>query len=163
MRILLIAIALLPGLAGTALAQGRPAPVAEVAAGWVGFADDGIVSETLIGGAGRWYARPRIAIGPEILHLSGPNHSHLVLTGNVTFDLMPSTNAVTPFVVIGAGMFQTNETFFDDAVTSTEGAFTAGGGVRVSAGERVMLGIDVRLGWETHLRVNGSLGVRLGR
>jgi hypothetical protein len=161
MRILTITLVLLT--APAAAAQDRPAPAVEFAAGWVGFADDGVVSETLVGVAARWYARPRIAIGPEVVYLSGPNHSHFVVTGNVTFDLLPADSVVTPFVVVGAGMFQTHETFFDDAVTSSEGAFTFGGGVRVSAGERVMIGVDARIGWEPHLRINGTVGIRLGR
>ena len=45
----------------------------------------------------------------------------------------------------------------------TEGAFTAGGGVRAFASDRVTVGIDARVGWELHLRVNGFVGVRLGR
>jgi hypothetical protein len=47
-------------------------------------------------------------------------------------------------------------------VTSSEGAFTVGGGVRRRVSDRVGLGIDVRLGWETHLRVGGIISVRLG-
>ena len=37
-------------LTGVARAQGRPAPAAQIAIGWVGFADDGVVSEFLAGG-----------------------------------------------------------------------------------------------------------------
>jgi hypothetical protein len=68
-----------------------------------------------------------------------------------------------PFLVAGGGLFQTRETFFDDDFVSTDGAFTAGGGVRVSASDRVFIGIDSRVGWELHLRVNGFLAVQLGR
>jgi len=153
-------------MSGIAAAQ-RPAPVAEVAAGWVGFADDGIVSELLVGGAARWYVLPRIAIGPEILFLNGEFDSHLVITGNLTVDLLGPRNGqpreVTPFLVVGGGMFQTNEDFPAGSFTSREGAFTLGGGVRAKAGERVTLGLDARVGWETHLRVNGTVGIRLGR
>ena len=53
-----------------AAAQGRPAPVVEFAAGWVGFADDGVVSEGLVGGAGRWYVLPRISVGPEVVYIA---------------------------------------------------------------------------------------------
>ena len=68
-----------------------------------------------------------------------------------------------PFVVAGAGLFRTRDTFLHDDFTSTEGAFTAGGGVRAFAGQRVMVGVDARVGWELHLRVNGFVGVRVGR
>jgi hypothetical protein len=148
-------------------AQGRPAPAAELAAGWVGFADDGIVSETLIGGAARVYVLPRVGLGPEVLYLHGARHSHLVVTANVTWDLFAPLNRrprpVTPFFVVGGGLFQTRETFPSGDFTSSEGAFTAGGGVRALAGDHITIGIDARVGWEMHLRVNGTVGVRLGR
>jgi len=156
-----------PPFSAPAAAQDRPGPAAEIAAGWVGFADDGIVSEGMIGGAGRWYLLPRIAIGPEALYIRGSNHSHFVVTGNVTFDILSSTsgrpNRVIPFVVAGVGLFQTRETFPTGSFTSNEGAFTAGGGVRALAGDRVTVGVDARLGWEAHFRINGVVGVRLGR
>jgi hypothetical protein len=159
--------ALLTVLAGAAAAQERPRPSVEVGAGWVGFADDGIVNEGMIGTAARWYVLPRISLGPEIVYTSGTSHSHLTVTGNVTYDILTATTGlsrrVTPFLVAGSGLFQTRETFFNGEFTSNEGAFTAGGGVRASASDRVTFGLDVRVGWELHLRVNGFVGVRLGR
>lgn len=168
MTIALAAVALLGApMVHPANAQERPAPAAEVAAGWVGFADDGIVSEVLFGGAARVYVLPRIAVGPEVLYLRGERHSHLVVTGNVTWDVFAPMDGrqrpVTPFVVVGGGLFQTRETFPSGDFTSSEGAFTAGGGVRALAGDRITIGIDARVGWELHLRVNGTIGVRLGR
>jgi hypothetical protein len=154
-------------MADPAGAQDRPGPAVELSAGWVGFADDGIVSESLIGGAARWYLLPRISVGPEIAYIHGANHSHLMLTGNVTCDLLSATNGrprrVNPFVVAGGGLFQTREQFFNETFTSSEGAFTAGGGVRALVGDRVTIGAEARVGWELHLRFNGVLGLRLGR
>jgi hypothetical protein len=154
-------------LAGGAAAQEHPSPAIEVGAGWMGFADDGIVSEAFAGGAARWYVSRRISIGPEIIYVNGSNHSHLIVTGNVTYDLLSPTKGpprrVAPFLVAGAGLFRTRETFFSGDFTSTEGAFTVGGGVRASVGDRVIIGIDTRVGWELHLRVNGFVGLRLGR
>lgn len=160
-------LTLLPLLAGAAAAQDRPSPALDLSAGWVGFGDDGIVNEGMVGGAGRFYLSPRLALGPELLYIGCSNHSHLVLTGNLTFDLIAPTGGhapvVTPFLVVGGGMFQTRESFFGEDYTHTEGAFTAGGGVRASVGERVTVGVDARIGWEAHLRVNGVVGIRLGR
>jgi hypothetical protein len=45
-----VAFLLFP-LGGAATAQERPSPAIEVEAGWMGFADDGIVSESLAGGS----------------------------------------------------------------------------------------------------------------
>ena len=172
MRHLLTALLLIaPPLSDCAFAQQRLAPVLDIEAGWVGFADDGIVSEGLFGAGARWYASRRISVGPEIVYLAGPHHSHLVVTGNLTFEFAPDPNngfrddivMLIPFVTIGGGMFQTRETFFDDAFTSSEGAFTAGGGVRFFVGDRFSAGIEARMGWEPHIRVNGTIGVRLGR
>jgi len=146
-------------------AQENPRSAAEFSAGWIGFADDGIVSETPIGGTVRWHVSPRVSVGPEVVWITGSNHSHLAVTGNMTFDLLGPTNGrsapVTPFVVVGAGMFQTTESFVNGRdFTSTEGAFTAGGGIRANPTDRVTLGVDARLGWETHIRINGFVGVR---
>jgi hypothetical protein len=143
-------------------AQDRPAPSVDLGAAWLGFADDGVVSEGAFAGAVRWYVSPRIALGPELLYIRGDNHSHLALTGNLTWDLL-SRPIATPFLVVGAGMFQTRETFSVGNFTSTEGAFTAGGGVRSRVGNRVSIGVDARIGWELHLRVGGFVAIGLGR
>ena len=135
------AILLAPFLTGVASAQERPSPTLDFSAGWVGFADDGIVSEGMIGTAGRFYLSPRIALGPEFLYIGGDDHSHLVLTGNLTFDVIATTAGrlapITPFLVVGGGMFQTRQSFANEDFTHTEGAFTAGGGVRAAMGDRV--------------------------
>ena len=60
-------------------------------------------------------------------------------------------------------MFQTRQSLANEDFTHTEGAFTAGGGVRAAVGDRVTVGVDARIGWETHIRINGVVGVRLGR
>ena len=153
-------------MADPAAAQERPRAAVEFAAGWVGFADDGIVSERLIGAGVRMYLRPRISVGPEIAYIHGETHSHLMLTGNVTCDFFPTDGRpgrVTPFLVAGGGLFQTREDFFNTPFTSSEGAFTAGGGVRGLVGDRITLGVEARVGWELHLRINGLVGVQLGR
>ena len=154
-------------MASLAGAQDRPGPSLELTAGWVGFADDGIVSETFVAGAGRWHLLPRISIGPEIVYIDGDNHSHLAVTGNLTFDMLAPKNGrpapVTPFLVVGGGLFQTRESFPTGTFTSSEGAFTAGGGVRALVGNRVTVGVDARIGWELHLRVGGFIGLGLGR
>jgi outer membrane protein with beta-barrel domain len=155
-------------MAELAAAQNRPRPTVEIAAGWVGFADDSIASESLVGGAVRLYLLPRISVGPEIAYIHGKNHSHLMVTGNLTCDLLsPTTNGrlrrVSPFVVAGGGLFQTREDFFNETFTSSEGAFTAGGGVRALVRDRVTVGVEARIGWELHLRINGLVGLQLGR
>ena len=111
---------------------------------------------------------PRVSVGPEISYVSGDNHSHFILTGNVTFDLVQPTGGrprvVTPFVTLGAGLFRTSEVFPDiETFTSTEGAFTAGGGVRTLIGRRVFVGAEARVGWELHVRLNALIGIQFGR
>jgi hypothetical protein len=162
-----LSVLLLNPWAGAVAAQDRPAPAAEFAVGWVGFADDGIVSETLAGGTARWYLTPRIGVGPEVVYIHGDNHSHLVVTGNLTWDLVSPANGrlrqITPYLVAGGGLFRTRESFFSGPFTSNEGAFTVGGGVRTLVSETMTAGVDVRVGWETHVRVNGFIGFGFGR
>jgi hypothetical protein len=166
-----VAIALLsivaPAMVSPAAAQNRPAPSAELTAAWVGFADDGVVDEGLVGGSVRLYVLPRLSVGPEVVYIGGNNHSHWMVTGNVTWDMFAPVNGrrhqVTPFLVAGAGLFQTRETFFGDTFTSSEGAFTAGGGIRSVVNNRIVLALDARVGWELHVRVGAVVGVRLGK
>jgi len=35
--------------------------------------------------------------------------------------------------------------------------------VRALVADRVTLGFDVRVGWETHIRIGGFIGLQLGR
>jgi hypothetical protein len=159
-------LALLIALAQPAAAQTRLA--VDGSAGWVGFPDDGhLVSETLAGVAARYYVGARFAVGPELVFIQGDGHSHLVLTGNLSFDLRRSgsghTARTTPFVVVGGGLYQTREQFLSGGpYTSREGAFTAGGGVRVPVGQRGTVGVEARMGWEAHLRLNAVFGWQFG-
>ena len=149
-----------------ALGQDRPAPALDLAAGWVGFGDDGVVSELPVGAAFRWYLSPRISIGPEVTFISGESHAHQVLTGNLTFNFRAPRGGlpvVTPFIVVGGGLFRTSEDFAGrPAFSSTEGAFTVGGGLRARLSDRADAAIDLRLGWEPHRRVTGVISLRLG-
>jgi hypothetical protein len=65
-------------------------------------------------------------------------------------------------MVVGGGLFRTHENFVNQDFTSQEGAFTAGGGVRISLADRITAGFETRIGWELHVRVNGFVGIRLG-
>lgn len=161
-----VMLALVAGLdAAPAVAQDKPAPAAEVAVGAFLFPDDGeTVRKRFAGGNVRFYVSPRVSLGPEIAVVDGPTQSHLMLTGNVTYDFIAGNPApLTPFVVVGAGLFRTREEFGRvQPFTHSEGGFTAGGGVRGSAGRYVFFGAEARIGWETHVRLNALLGVRFG-
>lgn len=166
LQLLLIALIVSAG-AAPVVAEERPHPAIEFAAGVLSFPDDGVVNEGLAGGAARFYVTPRLSVGPEIAFVNGDRHSHLMLTGNATFDLVSPVNGrarpITPFVVAGGGLFQTRETFLNNArFTSNEGAFTAGGGFRAAIGNRAFAGAEVRAGWELHVRYNGLIGIRFG-
>jgi hypothetical protein len=167
MRSILLAAALsvaMPSLAATAAAQESRRAAVELSAGSLLFPDDGLVTEGMVGGSARFHLLPRVAIGPELVFVQGSNHSHLVLTGNVTFDFLGPTGGreprVTPFAVVGGGMFQTRDQTPIGRATSSEGAFTAGGGVRALVADRLYVGAEARIGWELHLRFNGSVGWR---
>ena len=160
---LLTLTALAALLATPVAAQAQQKVAVEFAAGGLFFPDDGVVTEGFLGGAGRFYVRPRVSIGPEIAFVSGEHHSHFMLTGNVTFDFLGPVNGrpriVTPFAVVGGGIFQTREEFPTGSFTSGDPAFTAGAGVRVRLGRSGFAGVETRIGWELHLRLNGLVGV----
>ena len=63
---------------------------------------------------------------------------------------------------MSGGLSQTRCQHPDASVTTRDGVLTAGAGVRVSVSGRVNFGLEARAGWESHLRVTGSIGVKLG-
>jgi hypothetical protein len=152
--------------ASTSSAPRRPSPVAEGTLGWSGFADEGIVHHGLFGTGARVYLTPRVSVGPELQYMVGPDQDRdLLLTGNLVFDVRgPAPNATrrwTPYVVAGGGLFRHSDRFLTGTYTSTEGAFTAGAGVRAWTTDRVSVAADARLGWELHVRLAATVGVAL--
>ena len=69
---------------------GTAGPGLEFLAGYAGFVDDATIDHTIFGAAARVYLTPRVAIGPELVYMRGPNSDRdLFLTGNMTFDVIP--------------------------------------------------------------------------
>jgi hypothetical protein len=133
----------------------------EAAGGYAGFADDAIIGHSLVGGAARWQVAPRVWIGPEIIYMKGEGeHSDLMLTGNVTVDLLERRAGpqAIPYLLVGGGLFQTRDTFGSETFTSSEGAFTAGGGVRIFLTDSLYVAPEFRGGWEPHFRLSISVG-----
>lgn len=146
----------------------RPVPVVEGSVGWAGFGDEGIVHHTLLGAGARYYVSRRISIGPELQYMIGPDSDRdLILTGNLVVDVLAPTadrpRRTTPYALIGGGLFRHSDRFQSGTFSSTEGAFTAGVGVRGWVNDRAFLAVDARLGWEPHLRLAGTVGIALGR
>jgi hypothetical protein len=141
-----------------------PPGAAELSLGYAGFVDDVTISHALVGGAARWYLSPRIAIGPELVYMVGPGDDRdLVVTGNLTFDVRARTRlvrpAVIPYFVIGGGLFHHRNRIGPLPFSSTEGAVTGGGGVRIWFSPRTYAAGEVRLGWEPHIRYSGHIGI----
>lgn len=139
-------------------APARPAPVVEGSLGWAGFGDEGIVHHTLLGAGVRYYVSRRVSSGPELQYMRGPDSDRdFIATGNLVVDLLAPTayrrHRTTPYVIVGGGLFHHSDRFLTGTFTSTEGAFTAGVGVRGWTADRVFLAVDARLGWEAHLRL----------
>ena len=160
MRAIVCVLVLFLQVCAYAAAEERPgATVVEVAAGTLSFPGDGTAGEAFGGGAMRFYVTPRISVGPEITFVQGSRHTHWIGTGNLTWDIAPGP--IVPFVVVGAGVFQTRQSFVRGTFTSYEPAFTAGGGIRAAVGRRFTVGAEARLGWESHVRANGFVSVKL--
>jgi hypothetical protein len=151
--------ALCLGFPPAASAQAGPRGAVEGIGGWAGFVDEATVDHGILGAAARWYVSPRIAIGPELVYMVGPGSDRdLMLTGNATFDAF-DRRPVTPFFVVGGGVFRNSNDFGFRKFSHTEGAFTAGGGVRFKIGDRFYLAPEACLGWELHTRLNIAAGM----
>lgn len=164
-----MALVLILTAAATSRAQTagvRPSPALEATGGWAGFLDDDVIRHGVAAAAARVYVTPRISLGPEVQYFIGPNSDRdLVVTGNVMVDVLASTpnrpRRTTPFLVAGGGWFRHTDRTGTGPFTSSEGAFTAGVGLRAWVSERLFVAFDARVGWEAHLRVAATVGVSL--
>ncbi len=150
-------------VAGAGQARGQePRPIAfEGTVGWAGFVDDATKHHALVGGAVRFPIGRRVSVGPEIVFADGSTEDDTFVLGSIWIDLGPSPerSRVVPFVVLGAGYMRHSQWFGSQRLTSGEGSFTAGGGVRAHLTDRLYAGGDLRVGWELHLRAAGHIGV----
>jgi hypothetical protein len=159
-----ILIAVVLGTAAPAMAQtARPAPIVEFQTGYAGFIDESWIKRAVIGGAGRVFVSPRVAVGPEFLylHASGIEHDW-TLTGNVSFDLMREspTRAFTPYIVAGAGLLSQTTLVGTGPYTSKDGTFSGGAGARIALGKRFFIAPEFRMGFEPEVRVGVAIGWR---
>jgi hypothetical protein len=143
-----------------------PLAAVEFTAGYAAFVDDGAIEHGVIGAALRVPLTPRLSIGPELVYMRGPGEDRdLFLTGNLTFDLLGprsgQSRRVTPFLVVGGGFSRFSNGFNGSTYSSYEGAVTGGGGARVWLTSGVYVASEVRIGWEPHLRVTGTVGIAL--
>jgi Outer membrane protein beta-barrel domain len=157
-------------LARSSVAQDLPRSALEFSTGWAGFVDNATIHHAVFGGAARYYLTPRISVGPEFSYLVGPDDDRdlirdLILTGNLIFDVLrPIDNRprrITPYLLAGGGYFQHRNVFSGRKFTASEGAFTAGGGVRLFLTRSFYIAPEWRLGWELHQRLTITIGMLL--
>jgi hypothetical protein len=145
------------------LAQTSAVPNLTFSGGWAGFVDDGRIDHGAFGGGLEWVLTPRIAIGPEVLYMVGPDDDRdLFVLGVARIGILPLRSRVAPFVTAGGGSMTHSDTFYGgQSYSSTEGAFIAGGGVRINASPRVYIAPEFTIGWEPHIRASVTVGIRL--
>lgn len=168
LRIRCVAIATLSiaAVLATAPAGAQPAVAVEVLAGQSAFVDESPIGHFVLGGAARVHLAPRHSLGPEVVYMRGPRSDRdWFLTVNYTFDFVAQGDGharrrVNPFLVAGAGVMRHSDRFGAATFSSSEGAFTGGGGVRVWLTDHVYALGEARAGWEPHIRFNGGVGVR---
>jgi hypothetical protein len=146
-------------LAGAASASAQT-PTVDGVYGRAWFVDDAAIPHHTLAAAVQVPVTAKLSIGPEVSFLIGPGSDRdLIATGNVTYAFRPT--GVSPFVVAGGGLFRHSDRFGAATFTSTEGAFTTGGGVRVPIAPRWFVAPEARVGWELHTLVQVRCGARL--
>jgi hypothetical protein len=154
------------GWPSAAAAQSGTAVAFEGSGGWAAFVDETLESHGVIGGAARFYLTPRISIGPEITYMIGPGSDRdLFVTGNLVFDVFgrKARPRVTPYLVVGGGLFQHSARYPWGTFRAHEGAFTGGGGIRIPITPRIYVAPEFRVGWEPHVRASVTVGFLLGK
>jgi len=162
-----LATAIVLAVAVSAAAQSaRPAPILEAHTGYAGFIDEVWIKRAIVGGAGRWFVSPRVAIGPEFLYLHGRNGEHdWTLTGNVSFDFWRESELrpVTPYLIAGGGLLSQTDIVGTGPFTSKDPTFSGGVGARIRLGRRAYIAPEFRMGFEPTVRIGVTVGVRTGR
>jgi hypothetical protein len=87
----------------------------------------------------------------------------LFVLGSLWFDVVRDRpdRHVEPCLVAGGGYMRHSDRFGGATFSSGEGSFTADGGARVRVVDRIEVGAEIRVGWELHMRVTATVGVRL--
>ena len=165
--------ATLCGAAQPVPAQEKPAPIIEAVMGRSSFIDEVWDHFTTIGGGARIYVTPRLAIGPEVVYLSGEfdarEASNLSVTGNITFDFVRDDRKlrVVPYLAAGGGYLRQRSLVGSGPgstalrpFTSGEGTVSGGVGVRIGLASRVFIAPEFRLGWEPETRIAVMVGIR---
>jgi hypothetical protein len=147
----------------SASAQSSAVPSLTFSGGWAGFVDDGRIDHGAFGGGLEWVPTSRIALGPEVLYMVGPGDDRdLFVLGVARIGILPLKSRVAPFVTLGGGFMTHSDSYYGgQSYSSTEGAFIAGGGVRINASSRVYIAPEFTIGWEPHIRASVSVGIRL--
>ena len=145
-----------PGTAS--YAQETPSRLAvDVSGGHSAFADEIPVGHFTIGGGVRWSLTPKVSVGPEVVFMRGPGEDRDVfLTGKVIVDFMPG-RLVSPYFVADAGAMLHGDQFPRGPYWSSEGAVSAGGGVRINVTPHISISPEFRIGWEPHARLGAVL------
>jgi len=162
----LIASAFALGLVHTAPAgaQDRPPPIFEAGGGYAGFIDESMINHAIVGAGARVYVTRRIAIGPEVTFMRGPDVDRdWVLTGNATIDLLAERDRrprAVPYVVASAGLLVNTDRVGTGLYTARGRTLTGGLGVRIKAGDRVFIAPEFRIGFEPTIRVGATIGWR---
>ena len=165
--VILLAAGIAVLLTTAAPASAQPdalAPVVEISVARGAFLDETPIVHGILGGSARWYVSRRVSIGPEVTYMVGPRSDRdLFVTGNVTVDLRPARAATwcTPYLLAGAGFFRHSDTFSGQRYSSSEGAVTAGAGIRIGVTPRLWIAPELRVGWEPHTRLGVTVGYGL--
>ena len=158
-----VAIAAILLLVSPALARAQSAavPALTVSGGWAGFADEGLINHGALGVGAEWLPTSHLSVGPELMYMVGPGDDRdLFLLGAVRVGILPLRSRVAPFVTLGGGMMTHSSKFGAESFSSTEGAFIVGGGARFNASPRVFIAPEYTMGWEPHMRVSVTVGIR---
>jgi hypothetical protein len=137
-------------------------PTFTVTAGHADFLDDGRIGHDVLGGGVEWVLTRHIAVGPEVLFMSGPGEdTDLFVLGVARVGIMSLRSRVAPFVTAGGGLMTHSDGYAGVSYASTEGAFVFGGGVRINATAHIYIAPEFTFGWEPHMRYSVTVGVRL--
>jgi hypothetical protein len=133
---------------------------ARFTAGAITFADDGAVTEAVVGGGVRFHFSRRWSVEPEFLYAVKRNDHSSILWGNIAFDFRQRDKKIVPYWYGGPGLVHHTSSFGNFSFSTTEAAFGTGAGVRFLLSDRVFVAPQFRLGVADGVfaEITGSIG-----
>jgi hypothetical protein len=126
--------------------------------GYSNFLDDGSRPHFVTGGAARFRLFRGLGFEPELTYMYRSEHDRdILLIPNLIWEFRRH-GRVVPYLIGGVGLLHHRETWGAYNRSGNYKIAQAGFGAKFFLGRRLFVAPEIRIGWEPHIRIAGTLG-----